>query len=296
MCDLKEHDLICPITKQIYKRPVTAVDGFIYEEDAINNWFKKSKCSPITTEEINTCVIPNIDKQNKVYEYIQHNPIKLFEQYQYEISSFEQFKNLKIKNLTILSRNNLENISKLLSVDDLNFMIQNCEYDANLENNYRLIHFICMHSHEDVVLHIINHYINNNLCITCKTTSGWSPIYYILKHCSSKLAHIMIDYYEKHNLSLDRCKEDQWSLLHICARCQQPDVIIRMIDIYHKNGYDMNTFDFYGYTVLHYVCKYSTREVINYLINKNVYLTIVSPISNNKNFINMLNENKKLKI
>ena len=152
-----------------------------------------------------------------------------------------------------------------------------------------------MCSKEDVVLHMINHYIENNLDITHKTSSGWAPIYYVLKHCSQKLANIMIDYYEKHNLNLGRCETDEWSLLHICARCQKPSIIIRMIDIYHKNGHDMNTIDFYGYTALHYVCKYSTRNVINYLINKNVCLTKTSPISNNKTFMDMLRENKKVK-
>jgi hypothetical protein len=43
----------CPITKNPFNKPVVAADGYIYDEDAVKDWFKKyGVCSPVTGEEL----------------------------------------------------------------------------------------------------------------------------------------------------------------------------------------------------------------------------------------------------
>ncbi|CAF0720998.1 unnamed protein product [Adineta steineri] len=44
------HDLICPITLEIYRDPVLAEDGHIYERTAISQWIKQQGTSPLTRE------------------------------------------------------------------------------------------------------------------------------------------------------------------------------------------------------------------------------------------------------
>ncbi|CAF0907087.1 unnamed protein product [Adineta ricciae] len=44
--------ITCCITKEIFREPVLAADGFTYEREAILNWFEQSSRSPMTNEEL----------------------------------------------------------------------------------------------------------------------------------------------------------------------------------------------------------------------------------------------------
>jgi len=288
-CDIND-ELLCPITRQIFKRPVTAVDGFVYEQEAINQWFKKSKKSPMTSEEVDTRIIININKKNIVTNYLNKNPDKLCEQYNYDITSFEQFKLLNINNLNDITLLNLRKITRLLTVDDLKFMLLNTNYNEPLRDDKLLIHFVCKYSNDNVKKYIINFYIDNNLNLQHTNINGWAVIHYIFRYSTSEISHMVIDYYEKNKIIFPPSACYKWNMLHICATCQTPDVIIRMIKKCHEDNYDMNVCDFNGYTMLHYICRHSTREVINYAINKNVKLKF---INKNKKIINIVDLMKR---
>jgi hypothetical protein len=47
------HDLICPITLDVYRDPVLAGDGHVYERIAIFQWIKQHGTSPLTREPLN---------------------------------------------------------------------------------------------------------------------------------------------------------------------------------------------------------------------------------------------------
>ena len=52
--------MICPITNEIIKDPVIALDGHSYERTAIVQWFKRSQTSPLTGEHLESkLLIPN---------------------------------------------------------------------------------------------------------------------------------------------------------------------------------------------------------------------------------------------
>lgn len=60
---------VCPITYQIMKYPVIATDGHSYEKEAIIEWFKTSKKSPMTGLELkSTDLIPNHALRNSIEE------------------------------------------------------------------------------------------------------------------------------------------------------------------------------------------------------------------------------------
>lgn len=50
---LEHHDLICPITLCVYKDPVLAGDGHVYERNAIVQWIEQQGTSPLTREPLN---------------------------------------------------------------------------------------------------------------------------------------------------------------------------------------------------------------------------------------------------
>jgi hypothetical protein len=56
--DISEFDIKCPITTLYFREPVVASDGHIYEKDAINQWIRFNKTSPMTREPLNNQLNP----------------------------------------------------------------------------------------------------------------------------------------------------------------------------------------------------------------------------------------------
>ncbi|KAL9647985.1 hypothetical protein ABK040_016676 [Willaertia magna] len=66
--------LTCPITREVFRDPVTISDGNTYEREAIINWFKVSDISPLTREKLNKqIIIPNRMLQSIVREFIDND-------------------------------------------------------------------------------------------------------------------------------------------------------------------------------------------------------------------------------
>lgn len=50
--DSAPYEFLCPITLELMRSPVTAADGFTYEESAITEWLEKHNRSPLTNLEM----------------------------------------------------------------------------------------------------------------------------------------------------------------------------------------------------------------------------------------------------
>ncbi|KAJ1469006.1 hypothetical protein T484DRAFT_1919779, partial [Baffinella frigidus] len=50
-------EFVCPITCEIIREPVVALDGFVYEKDAIESWFTQSNCSPCTNAPLDSIML-----------------------------------------------------------------------------------------------------------------------------------------------------------------------------------------------------------------------------------------------
>jgi len=66
--------ITCPITRQIFYKPVLATDGHTYEETAFFNWHKEHNTSPITREKITDDVKPNYAIKSIIDMMINLNP------------------------------------------------------------------------------------------------------------------------------------------------------------------------------------------------------------------------------
>lgn len=66
-------ELICPITHELMREPVTAEDGFTYERDAILSWFDRGKVtSPMTNEELpNLDLVDNDEIKQQIDEFLK---------------------------------------------------------------------------------------------------------------------------------------------------------------------------------------------------------------------------------
>ena len=61
--------LVCPITKDFFKNPVVASDGYTYESEAIEKYLKDNNVSPITKQPISNNIFPNRSIMDAVQEY-----------------------------------------------------------------------------------------------------------------------------------------------------------------------------------------------------------------------------------
>ena len=66
--------IVCPISQQIYKEPVLASDGYIYEENCIKEWMIDNRSSPITREELSNNLTIVYPVKNMIEEFLRENP------------------------------------------------------------------------------------------------------------------------------------------------------------------------------------------------------------------------------
>lgn len=72
------HDYLCPITLAPMEDPVTTVDGYSYEKNAITQWFTHHLTNPVTNTIIERRLTPNpVLKANIEHWLAQHDPSKI---------------------------------------------------------------------------------------------------------------------------------------------------------------------------------------------------------------------------
>lgn len=64
-------DFLCPISQEIMKEPVMAMDGFTYDRKNIEAWFAKKQTSPITNEPLdNNSLFFNSKRLDAIKQYL----------------------------------------------------------------------------------------------------------------------------------------------------------------------------------------------------------------------------------
>ena len=75
MEDEYPEDYTCPITMDLMIYPVKASDGYIYEKEAIIDWYKKNKNSPFTREALSSEFIAQNELKEHIQTFIKENNI-----------------------------------------------------------------------------------------------------------------------------------------------------------------------------------------------------------------------------
>ncbi|KAA6392606.1 MAG: hypothetical protein EZS28_011867 [Streblomastix strix] len=65
---------ICPITQELMTDPVLAEDGVYYEREAIVEWMKKKKQSPVTREVMTGKFFPDEVLKKRIEQYRKLHP------------------------------------------------------------------------------------------------------------------------------------------------------------------------------------------------------------------------------
>jgi Mg-chelatase subunit ChlD len=67
----------CPISHVLMENPVIAEDGFTYDKNSIEEWFKTNNTSPMTRSVISKVLIPNIEIKNAIQDFLNSKKINL---------------------------------------------------------------------------------------------------------------------------------------------------------------------------------------------------------------------------
>lgn len=71
----QEHDRVCPITLDVYRDPVLAGDGHVYERNAIIRWIQEQGTSPITREPLDINDLRSDENIKQLYRPYRSNSV-----------------------------------------------------------------------------------------------------------------------------------------------------------------------------------------------------------------------------
>ena len=261
--------ITCPISLQVFKNPVMASDGNIYEKRELKNWLKYKRTSPLTREDLKNftslikCttmrnltndVLLNERAENLQYAYIKDyrherniNKINAIFENDFptkntinKILKYREFKLDNFSNIVqVIKKTNISEDAMLHIIDN----IIDIEYEFS--NNYKLVHYACQYGTPATIKRLIDRGVN----LECTTYNDWKPIHFACKYSS-------------------------------------PDIIMYMIN----KGVDIECQTSLGLRPIHLICEYATVEMIKYIIDKEVDLEATT--SNNLKPIHLICKHK----
>ncbi len=289
---LNKHDFLCPITMELFRDPVIAQDGITYERVAIEEWFSKSKTSPITREKISIKLYPNIFLRNQINKLISENPNLKSKQYEttditmpsikriYKTKSYGRILNYKNYNIEELIEKNKKTVTKkkfgfikknveICETCVLKQLLRNCKDErilnyfldnainlgAKNSNHNKLIHFLCEFSPVNIVVMAVN----KGADLKSKTKKGLYPIHFACKGSNLEVVKYLIE-----------------------------------------NGVDLEAEANNGWKPIHYACRHGSYSLIKYVINSGVTVDYINNriarfVKRNKLHLNkLLNKNSNL--
>jgi hypothetical protein len=256
-------DVLCPITKCIFREPVIAFDGFIYEKSAITTWFASNKTSPMTnktllSKEISRCVII----ENVVYNYLILHPEKIHERYgQIEIHELKIF---SVKNFNSFGSKSIIDIFTNLKISDMEYIMSSMDHNTNVVDGLNMMHNICKYSSAEIIDYVLDYYEEHNLNLECETSNKWKPIHLICKYAHENIEHIL-NIYIKNNLNLECETERKTKPIHLICKYAQK-YIKNILNIYIKNNLDLECDTDSKWKPIHFICLTRDNELINYIL------------------------------
>ena len=167
-------ELICPITKEIFNRPVTADDGFTYEEWSIRQILESEsdkKISPMTREKISSYCENKIVK-SIIVKFLEENP-------EFTVDQFPS------TNYTDYLLNKKYCIKLLFNKNYLKFSeIKNIHLFDNIMYHTTIIKYIC-ERYEKIEVVLFKSILSNSFDLNCKESKNVNtPLYYIASMCT----------------------------------------------------------------------------------------------------------------
>lgn len=143
-------------------------------------------------------------------------------------------------------------------------------YDTDVENNKRLIQFVCRYGCEEAILYILDIYDEKDLDLICDGSESRAPIHVLCSHGIVSTINRILDIYVKKNLDLTRKNRFGSAPIHILCKYGEPQTINRILDIYLEKNLDLEQKKSDGWLPIHLLCKHGVSQTINRMID--IYL------------------------
>lgn len=277
-----EH-LYCPITRHIFKNPVIAGDGHVYEHVAIMKWLKTHNTSPVTKQRIDKSVYNVYMMKTIIYEVLLLHPELRVDQYNIQMpynrkeiekiicdKQYEKLKEYIEYMITDVVCTSKKSILERLLIDGCDdeiiiYVLNNCidlECDlsaskmrfAKMITKLKPIHMICALGSSRIIKHVIEKGVN----IECMDGDKWKPLHYILDSHGNDMEIIEYMVGKVTNYS-DTCNDSFASII-----CKTGTY--ETIKYFVENGLEKGLDIIYDRDVLQVCCTQRTNKIIEYMM------------------------------
>ena len=280
----------CPITKLIFKDPVSLPSGQTYERYAIQEWFTSNLNDPITREEFDDepNLSTNITLKNIIEDHLQKHPSLYLEQYKGIYSHLKLMMKMTEEELKTVPIEIYEKLFEQLQNGDddeneniifelfkhdniMKCIIDNFEFDVVVEeeSDLKLIHCIFSFSSFEIIQYAIEKGLSsNNPVFEIKNNSNETPIDYLVTDSSFNTFKRVLEHYPE--LKVDN--KLAWMLF--CDGLEDiPDWSDKVAYVLNK-GIDINKQDDDGRYLIHSIVRYCDLDLIKLAVAKGAIMNI----------------------
>jgi len=260
---MNETTIVCPITKQIFCDPVVADDGNVYEKDALFEWLKTNKSSPMTREPITDRVLPVILLRNMIEDFIVNNPelkqrqyipVREFKKYKEEVYGF--IKNNQFNELLNYHYYNYTDLIKLKIKINLN------DKDKEVNSIYYIFKFC---NDEKILMHLVDE-------MNYSTNETYKELHYCISlFCNEQF---VLDCIKKHPtyFSLTHYTSHKYNSLHMFAIRGFIGAINLLFEKYPD--FNVNALTKKNYTALMFAIRHRHYDIVKLLVDKKTDMSI----------------------
>lgn len=208
-----------PITYEIFKDPVFAEDGHVYERGFIEEYLKTNSTSPITNQLMGKTLKPAYLIKHMVHKFLSENPDKAEEQYVGNLVEFNA-------QYTLSAIIHNQDYQKILAYKNIPL---NLDWKFDISGYQTLVKYFSKHVRETrITNHIISHCVDIDIKFV-KPGKQYhkSPIYYICKYGS--ISSILLAIRKGANLDVT-FNYNQVKPIHIIAKRGETDMILTVLN------------------------------------------------------------------
>lgn len=265
-------NFVCPISCQLFNKPVLAEDGYFYEESEIRKWLKTNDKSPMTNIYMGKSLRCSHLISSLLEKFYEENPCDLDNRFDIDdqmdilrnhIVNKDYWKIMEFVNIDLgyFDAGLLKEIIINGSSQIIKHLIDNASnIEVEYSNKWKLIHYICRYSKPKMVKYIIDRGVD----LECENRNKWRPIHFICRYSTPKMIKYIID----KGVDLECEDRSKWRPIHFICRYSTPEMMKYIID----KGVDLECEDNENWRPIHFICKYSTAEMVKYIINEGVDL------------------------
>ncbi len=213
---------ICPISYEIFDKPLLAEDGHFYNESHIKEWLKKKSISPLTNKHMSTKLqrsyafehLLDLYKKNKLgcisdsegpldhVDYCDNVDILFKKKMYHLIYKYKNFDTTKLADNYLLKKFLIDAPAQAIK-----YFIDNViDYEANI-GRLKLIHMIIKHC----TLEIIMHLASKDVDLESLTPAKWTPLHFAIKSPEEGIVKFLID----KGVNIECETDNGWRPLHL---------------------------------------------------------------------------------